>query len=96
MTRIFSKKLIYLLISWLIILGLIQLFLGGEIGYQSRQAAEIEEKILGFEKENSIIEEKIAQNSSLQLIEKEAKSQSLVKNTLMVDYSTELPVALKP
>ena len=81
---------------WIIILGLFQLFLGGEIGYQSRQAAEIEEKIQDFEKENFILEEEISQNCSLQKIENEAKGLGLVKDTLLVEYSAELPVALKP
>lgn len=84
------------MLSWLVFLGLAQLFLGGEVGYQSSQAAEIEEKVQRLEKENFALEEKIANNSSLQIIEKGAKNRGLVKETLFVDYSVELPVALKP
>lgn len=96
MKILFSKRLMYFLLCWLVCLGLAQLFLGGEVGYQSSQAAEIEEEIQRLEKENSTLEEKIASYSSLQIIEKEAKNRGLVKETLFVNYSVELPVALRP
>jgi len=96
MSKIFSKKLIYFLLGWLIILGLVQLFLGGEIGYQSRQAAEVEEKIQKLEQENCFLEEKIAQFSSLEVIENKALAQGLIKDTSLVNFSNVLPVALKP
>jgi hypothetical protein len=91
-----NKKTIYFLLSWLVILGLIQLFLGGKIGFQSHQIGLIEEQILTFKKNNKQLEEKIAQNSSLQLIEKRALVQGFIKESQIEDFSFEKSFALKP
>lgn len=89
------KKIIIALTIILIFLGIIQIFLSGNINAQIERIDLQEKQIENLKKENSELERQIAFYSSLQRIEKEAEKLGFKFNCFLVDYSSEKPIALR-
>lgn len=94
MKKSFFEKIIPILIVLVVILGILQLFLSGSISAYSVEVGSIEERLLVLEKENQSLEEKIARNSSLPVIQARAIDLGFGTPSFLRDYSSEEPVAL--
>lgn len=87
------KKITFWLVLIVFLLGAAQLYLSGCVSALSRQMGQEEERIEKLTEENQILGEKIAQESSLFLIEQKAEKLGFSSDTRLVDYSQEKPMA---
>lgn len=88
------KRVCIFLIIINLILGATQVILSGCLSADGSRLYQVEEKIALLEKENLLLEEKIAQHSSLNYIQAEAIKIGFKSEIGLVDYSSGKPVAL--
>lgn len=91
----FLQKMTVFLGTIVVFLGIAQIILSGYIGAQGKEFALLEERIQNLKRVNQELEEEIAFHSSLQRIKEEAVNLGFKPDYLMVDYSSEKPVALR-
>jgi len=89
------KKIIIFLIIVLTFLGIVQIFLSGNISAQVGEVDLLEKQTENFKKENLKLEREIAFYSSLVRIEKEAEKLGFKSGYFLIDYSLIEPVALR-
>jgi len=95
MKKTFLEKIVSISTILVIMLAALQLFLSGVISADSIEIGSIEERIAILEKENRLLEEKIARSSSLPVIQDKAIRLGFDEPCFLVDFSSEEPFALK-
>ena len=89
------KKIIVFLTLMVIVLGVVQLVLGGNVGACNKEMGLVEEKIVETEKENRLLEEEISFASSLKIIQEKSVALGFSTDISLKDYRLEEPVALR-
>lgn len=95
MKKDFQKKITFILVTLVVFLGILQLVLSGSVSASSVEVGSLERQAAALEKENKLLEEKIAQSSSLLVVQKKASSLGFDKPCFLVDYSSGESVALR-
>jgi hypothetical protein len=95
MKKDFQKKITFILVALVVFLGIIQLVLSGNVSAASVEVGSLERQAAILEKDNKLLEEKIARGSSLLEIQKKASRLGFDKPCVLVDYSSGESVALK-
>ena len=88
-----NRKIIFLVFGLVLVLALAKIFFSNILSTAGLKLGGLEEQISYFERENNLLEEKTVRLSSLSRISKEAADFGFEKPSLVVNLTSEIPVA---